>query len=160
MDKYHGDYRTRHFKCWYQLVCMMFAHIRQENSLRDIDIALNAHARKLYHIGIQPCPKSTPLPNRLWANHFGHAGRDLLKIGDLTDGWDGFDKEIIGKAMTPEAGRVRERLALSCHAGLLASRRGIVPWTGAQIRSVSMPLPGGTGPHQDLDGAPVGNKAL
>jgi len=38
---------------------MIFAHIRQEDSLRDIDIALNAHAGKLYHIGIQQCPKST-----------------------------------------------------------------------------------------------------
>ncbi len=53
VDKYNGDYRTRQFKCWHQLACMMFAHIRQENSLRDIDIALNAHADKLYHIGIQ-----------------------------------------------------------------------------------------------------------
>lgn len=38
---------------------MMFAHIRQEKSLRDIDIALNAHSKKLYHIGIHQCPKST-----------------------------------------------------------------------------------------------------
>jgi len=59
VEKYNGDYRTKHFKCWHQLVCMMFAHIRQENSLRDIDVALNAHARKLYHIGLQQCPKST-----------------------------------------------------------------------------------------------------
>ena len=41
------------------MACMIFAHIRQEDSLRDIDIALNAHANKLYHIGIQQCPKST-----------------------------------------------------------------------------------------------------
>jgi len=59
VENYNGDYRTKHFKCWHQLVCMMFAHIRCENSLRGIDIALNAHARKLYHIGIQQCPKST-----------------------------------------------------------------------------------------------------
>jgi Transposase DDE domain/Domain of unknown function (DUF4372) len=59
VEKYNGDYRTKQFKCWHQLTCMMFAHIRQENSLRDIDIALNAHANKLYHIGIQQCPKST-----------------------------------------------------------------------------------------------------
>jgi hypothetical protein len=59
VNKHKGDYRTRHFKCWDQLACMLFAHIRQENSLRDIDIALNAHATKLYHIGIQQCPKST-----------------------------------------------------------------------------------------------------
>jgi len=59
VKKYNGDYRVRSFKCWHQMVCMMFAHIRQENSLRDIDIALNAHAGKLYRVGIPQCPKST-----------------------------------------------------------------------------------------------------
>lgn len=59
VNKYSGDYRAKHFKCWDQLGCMIFAHIRQERSLRDIDIAINAHASKLYHIGIQQCPKST-----------------------------------------------------------------------------------------------------
>jgi len=59
VNKYDGDYRVRHFRCWDQLACMMFGHIRQENSLRDIDIALNSHASKLYHVGIQQCPKST-----------------------------------------------------------------------------------------------------
>jgi hypothetical protein len=59
VNKYHGDYRTKDFKCWNQLACMMFAHIRKEDSLRDIDVALNAHASKLYHIGIKQCPKST-----------------------------------------------------------------------------------------------------
>ena len=33
----------------------MFAHIRHKNSLRDIDLALNPHADKLYHLGIQQC---------------------------------------------------------------------------------------------------------
>jgi len=59
VNKYKGDYRTRGFKCWNQLACMIFAHIRQEDSLRDIDISLNAHASKLYHIGIKQCPRST-----------------------------------------------------------------------------------------------------
>jgi len=59
VNKYHGDYRTRNFKCWNQMTSMIFAHIRQEDSLRDIDIALNAHAGKLYHMGIQQCPRST-----------------------------------------------------------------------------------------------------
>ena len=58
-NKYKGDFHTKTFKCWHQLGCMIFAHIRQEDSLRDIDISLNAHASKLYHIGIQQCPKST-----------------------------------------------------------------------------------------------------
>ena len=37
VNKYKGDYRTKHFKCWDQIACMIFAHIRQEKSLRDID---------------------------------------------------------------------------------------------------------------------------
>ena len=59
VNKYKGDYHTKHFKCWDHLASMMIAHIRQEDSLRDIDITLNAHANKLYHIGIKQCPKST-----------------------------------------------------------------------------------------------------
>ena len=59
VNKYRGDFRTKEFKCWNQLACMIFAHIRQEDSLRDIDVALNAHASKHYHIGIKQCPKST-----------------------------------------------------------------------------------------------------
>jgi hypothetical protein len=59
VNKYKGDYHSKHFKCSDQLACMIFAHIRQESSLRDIDRALNAHSTKLYHMGIQECPKST-----------------------------------------------------------------------------------------------------
>jgi hypothetical protein len=59
VNKYNGDYRTKYFKCWNQMASMIFAHIRQEDSLRDIDTALNAHASKLYHMGIQQCPRST-----------------------------------------------------------------------------------------------------
>ena len=59
VNKHNGDYHTKHFKCWDHLASMMIAHIRQEDSLRDIDITLNAHANKLYHIGIKQCPKST-----------------------------------------------------------------------------------------------------
>ena len=59
VKRYSGDYRSRSFSCWNQLVCLVFAHIRQEDSLRDIDRALNAHAVKLYHMGIRQCPKST-----------------------------------------------------------------------------------------------------
>jgi hypothetical protein len=45
VNKYKGDFHTKTFKCWHQLGCLIFAHIRQEDSLRDIDIALNARMR-------------------------------------------------------------------------------------------------------------------
>ncbi len=59
VNRYQGDYRTKKFKCWHQMAAMIFAQIRQEDSLRDIDMSLNAHAKKLYHIGIEQSPKST-----------------------------------------------------------------------------------------------------
>jgi DDE family transposase/uncharacterized protein DUF4372 len=59
VKKHHGDYRTKSFKCWDQLASMMIAHIRQERSLRDLDITLNAHASKLYHMGLSQAPRST-----------------------------------------------------------------------------------------------------
>ena len=45
------------------MAAVIFAHIRQEDSLRDIDMALNSHAGKLYHIGIEQSPKSPKYPN-------------------------------------------------------------------------------------------------
>ena len=54
-----GRLPNQEFQVLGQMACMVLAHIRQENSLRDIDIVLNAHANKLYHIGIKQCPKST-----------------------------------------------------------------------------------------------------
>lgn len=59
VKKYNGDHRAKHFMCWDQMACLILAHIRQEKSLRNIDIALNSHAAKLYHIGIHQAPKST-----------------------------------------------------------------------------------------------------
>jgi len=59
VDKYKGDYRVKSFSCWDQLASMMIAHINQEDSLRDLDITLNAHANKLYHLGISQVPRST-----------------------------------------------------------------------------------------------------
>ena len=32
VNKFNGDYRTKRFKYWHQLACMMFAHIRREKT--------------------------------------------------------------------------------------------------------------------------------
>ena len=51
--RYHGNYRTRHFKCWDQFLCMSFAQLSYRESLRDIEACLNAQPNKLYHMGIK-----------------------------------------------------------------------------------------------------------
>jgi len=40
VNKYKGDYYKKHFNCWDHLASMMIAHIRQEDSLRDIALSM------------------------------------------------------------------------------------------------------------------------
>ena len=58
--RYHGNYRTRHFKCRDQFLCMAFAQLTGRESLRDIETCLRAMQPKLYHAGIRyPVSRST-----------------------------------------------------------------------------------------------------
>lgn len=53
VERYKGNYRTRHFRCWDQFLCMLFAQLSYRESLRDIEACLNALPNKLYHMGIK-----------------------------------------------------------------------------------------------------------
>lgn len=52
VEKYKGDKWVKHFSCWNQLLCMLFGHLTNRDSLRDLIVALDAHSRKSYHLGI------------------------------------------------------------------------------------------------------------
>jgi len=67
------------------------------------------------------------------AKHYGLAGIEFLKGGDLLDGFEAVTADSIGDAATPEAGRVRDRFRLVAHAGELAIRRGILPWREGEV---------------------------
>lgn len=47
-----GDKYIKHFSCWNQLLTLMFGQLRARNSLRDLITLLQAHSRKLFHLGI------------------------------------------------------------------------------------------------------------
>jgi len=51
--KYKGNYRTRHFSCFDQFLCMAFAQLTHRHSLRDIETCLNSIKPKLYHLGFR-----------------------------------------------------------------------------------------------------------
>ncbi|NQT96786.1 MAG: IS4 family transposase [Candidatus Marinimicrobia bacterium] len=53
VKRYRGNYRTRHFRCWDQFLCMSFAQLSYRESLRDIEACLNAQPNKQYHMGIK-----------------------------------------------------------------------------------------------------------
>ena len=49
--KYSGNKYVRHFRCWNQLLCMIFGQLTNRESLRDLIAAIEAHNRKTYHLG-------------------------------------------------------------------------------------------------------------
>ena len=50
--KYQGDRYIKSFSCWHQLLVMMFGQLAKSESLRDLIVALEAHWKKLYHLGM------------------------------------------------------------------------------------------------------------
>ena len=52
VDKYDGDKYVKSYTCWDQLLTLMFGQLSNRESLRDLIVAMEAHAGKLYHLGI------------------------------------------------------------------------------------------------------------
>ena len=53
VKRYSGNYRVRDFKCWNQLVQLLFGQITSLDSLRSICTCLQAHEGQLYHLGVK-----------------------------------------------------------------------------------------------------------
>lgn len=53
VERYGGNRRVRTFTCWDQFLCMAFAQLTYRESLRDIEVCLNAAPERLYHMGIR-----------------------------------------------------------------------------------------------------------
>ena len=52
VEKYDGDYKTKHFSCWKQFLCMAFGQLTHRESLSDTILCIGANSNKLYHLGI------------------------------------------------------------------------------------------------------------
>jgi DDE family transposase/uncharacterized protein DUF4372 len=59
--RYDGDHRIRKLSCWEQFLAMAFAQLTYRESLRDIEISLAVHGRKLYHAGFRSLVKKSTL---------------------------------------------------------------------------------------------------
>jgi hypothetical protein len=65
VQRYGGDYKVKHFSCWQQFVCLVFAQLTWRESLRDIEACLNARAGQLYHLGLRAPVKRSTLADAL-----------------------------------------------------------------------------------------------
>ena len=65
VQRYDGDYKIKHFSCWQQFVCLVFAQLTWRESLRDIEACLNARVAQLYHLGLRAPVKRSTLADAL-----------------------------------------------------------------------------------------------
>ena len=68
LSKYHfdavvgqhaGDYYTKKYSAWNELVVLMYAQASGKDSLREVETGLNTHECAWYHLGIQSVKRST-----------------------------------------------------------------------------------------------------
>lgn len=60
VSRYQGDYKVQHFTCREQFLCLAFAQLTARESLRDIEVCLNARPERRYHLGFgQAIARST-----------------------------------------------------------------------------------------------------
>ncbi|MBI1807884.1 MAG: IS4 family transposase [Ignavibacteria bacterium] len=74
--RYDGDRRVRDLSCWEQFLAMAFAQLTHRESLRDIEVSLAAHRRKLYHSGFRSSVKRSTLAD-------ANEGRDWRIYADF-----------------------------------------------------------------------------
>jgi hypothetical protein len=53
VQRYQGNKKVHHFSCWNQFLCLAFAQLSLRESLRDLEVSLNSHRQKLYHMGLR-----------------------------------------------------------------------------------------------------------
>ena len=59
VKKSGGDRYCKHFTAWKQFLTLLFAQISGKDSLREIETALLANHKRLYHLGMEAVAKST-----------------------------------------------------------------------------------------------------
>ena len=129
--KYDGDRGVRRLSCWEQFLALAFAQLTHRESLRDIEVSLNAHRRHLYHCGFSSSVRRSTLADanetRDWriysdfAQHLIQQARPLYNDVDLGLDLQGtlyaLDSSIIDVSLTlfPWAPHERSRGAVKLH---------------------------------------------
>lgn len=87
VNRYNGNYKTKHFSCWNQFLCMAFGQLTHRESLTDTMICLNANSPKLYHAGIGKAVSKSTLSkaneNRDWRIYQDYAQLLIAEAREL-----------------------------------------------------------------------------
>ena len=129
--RYDGERGVRRLSCWEQFLAMAFAQLTYRESLRDIEVCLAAHRRKLYHSGFRTPVRRATLADanetRDWriysdfAQHLIQQARPLYADTDLGLELDGalyaLDSSVIDLCLTlfPWAPFERSKAGVKLH---------------------------------------------
>ncbi len=141
VEKYDGNKWIQTFSCWDQFLCMAFAQLTSRNSLRDIEVSLEAQRHKLYHMGFRSLVRRNTLSSanknrdyRIYQDFAYHlidiacplyADEDLGL--DLKNAVYALDSTIIDLCLSlfPWATFMRTKAAVKMH--VLMDLRGSIP---------------------------------
>jgi len=88
--RHRGERYAKGFTCWHQLVAMLFAHLAQAHSLREVCGGLSGCLGKLVHLGIREAPKRSTLAyanaHRPWEVYQDLFYALLWKVRGVSDG--------------------------------------------------------------------------
>jgi hypothetical protein len=76
VGRYGGDHKVRTLTCMDQFLAMSFAQLTYRESLRDIEVCLQANHSRLYHMGLHCVPRRSTLAD-------ANEGRDWRIYADL-----------------------------------------------------------------------------
>ena len=59
VKSHQGNKHSKGFRCWDQMIAMMYAQLSHSRSLRELETGFNAHGVHHYHLGSRPIKRST-----------------------------------------------------------------------------------------------------
>ncbi len=129
VKRYKGDYKTKHFSCWKQFLCMAFGQLTHRESLSDTILCLSVNEQKLYHLGIGEAVSKSTLSkaneNRNWRIYadltmqlIGEAKKLYINDSDL-------DIELKNNVFAIDATTIDLCLSAFCWAKFRTTKGGI-----------------------------------
>ncbi|CAN5786928.1 IS4 family transposase [soil metagenome] len=139
VNRYNGDYKTKHFNCWRQYLCMVFGQLTHRESLSDTILCLKANSNKLYHIGIGEAiaksTLSTANENRDWRIFSDFAGILIKEAQQLYVGEKDLELSIDNPVFAIDASTIDMCLSLFQWANFRSTKAGIKLRVQLDLRS-------------------------
>lgn len=100
VDTHDGDRFVKSFSCWQQFLCLNFGQLTFRESARSIVLCLNAHPKKLYHLGFTNAIKLSTLcdanERRSWKIYEAFGYSLIEKARKLYQGDESFLDDLKG----------------------------------------------------------------